>query len=543
MYGKGTISELTNRISGLFKEGVVESSRNPMGNQIETVIELDTANLHVLPDTCFLKGHSEPFTLVVFGATGDLTTRKLAPALYNLYLSGAIQKPFTIVGAARREMSHQQFRERIKAAVVGMNMERWEGFAASLYYQPMRFDSLDSFSVLADLLRTLEADSNPQSNRIFYMAIPPSLYKGTIELLGYAGLSHAAPDRKGWTRIVVEKPFGRDLKSAIDLNLSLRRHFSENQIFRIDHYLAKETVQNVLTFRFANAIFEPLWNRMFIDHIRITAAESLGVENRGEYYEQTGVLRDMFQNHMMQLLALAAMEPPARLEADCLRDEKCKVFKSLKPLSAVDASRAVILGQYAVGTVDGVLRPGYREEPGVDRQSLTPTFATIKVFVDNWRWRGVPFYLTSGKRLAKKKTEIVIHFKQVPHSMFDTMLADNVRPNILTLDIHPQERIGLSFQIKHPGPKMCLRTVRMMFDYRQDYKGAKLDAYEKAIIDCLQGDQTLFWRQDGVELSWSFLDPILEACEDCSDARPKLLFYEAGSWGPNAAQLGTDKQA
>ncbi len=351
-------------------------------------------------------------------------------------------------------------------------------------------------------------------------------------MLGNAGLSVENQNDAGWVRIVVEKPFGRDLKTATDLNKTLNKHFKEEQIFRIDHYLAKETVQNVLMFRFANAIFEPLWNRMFIDHVHITAAESLGVENRAEYYEESGVLRDMFQNHMMQLLALTAMEPPARLQPDFVQDEKSKVFRSLRPFSAYNSRDSLILGQYGPGTVDGRPVSGYREEPGVNPESLTPTFSRMKVFVDNWRWHGVPFYLISGKRLARKMTEIVIQFKKAPHSMFRGILGEAVSSNILTLGIYPDETINLSFETKIPGARVCLRSVRMHFDYRQNYSGPVMDAYEKAIMDCIQGDHMLFWRQDGVELCWSFLEPLLEDCENCPDRGEGLLFYPAGSWGP-----------
>lgn len=499
---------------------------------VETVVTGQTSDLRIPREACLVEGPLESCTIVIFGATGDLTIRKLAPALYSLYLKGVLPDSVAIVGVARAEMSQAQFREKIKEAVTGMDPSQWDRFASLLYYRSIRFDSPASFTELSSTLSELDKDRNPRCNRIFYFAIPPSLYEGTAELLGDAGLSRENEEGKGWVRLVVEKPFGRNLKTAIDLNRTLHKHFTERQIFRIDHYLAKETVQNVLMFRFANAIFEPLWNRMFIDRVTITAAESLGVENRARYYEESGVLRDMFQNHMMQLLALVAVEPPSRMEADYVRDEKCKVFRSLRLLSPADATRHVVLGQYVAGTIDGKSVPGYREEPGVNPDSLTPTFATVRVFVDNWRWQGVPFYLTSGKRLAKKMTEIVIDFKKAPHSMFRGILGEVIGQNRLTLGIYPDERIHLSFQTKNPGAKVCLRSVRMDFDYRQDYTGPILDAYEKAIIDCIQGDHMLFWHQDGVELSWSFLEPILEACGDCFDKGPELQFYAAGSWGP-----------
>jgi glucose-6-phosphate 1-dehydrogenase len=332
---------------------------------------------------------------------------------------------------------------------------------------------------------------------------------------------------------VVEKPFGRDLNTARELNSAIREYFHEHQVFRIDHYLAKETVQNVLVLRFANAVFEPLWNRNFIDRVEITAAESLGVVNRAAYYEESGVIRDMFQNHMMQLLALTAMEPPSIFEAEPVRDEKIKVFKSLRPLSPERFAENVVLGQYGPGVVHGQEVPGYRQERGIDPSSITPTFARLRAYVDNWRWQGVPFYLTSGKAMAEKRTEIVIHFKPVPHSLFRDTLGLSISPNILTLGIYPDEKINLTFQTKVPGAKVCLRSVTMDFHYHQDHTSPILDAYEKAILDTILGDQTLFWRQDAVEACWAYFDPILSRCDEiCADEESGLLPYPAGSRGP-----------
>jgi glucose-6-phosphate 1-dehydrogenase len=518
----------------------MELDREAIDTHIESVIKGTTEDLQIPPEACLLESPPDPCTIVILGATGDLTKRMLAPALYKLHLSGALPKPFLIVGAARSEMTHEQFREEIKETVAGMDMSKWEDFASAAYYQHLQFDSAESFSKLAEALADWEASRNTSSNKILYLAIPPDLYESTAQMLGQAGLSGKQEHRKGWVRIVIEKPFGRDLKTAVHLNKTLQEHFEEAQIFRIDHYLAKETVQNLMIFRFANAIFEPLWNRQFIDHVHITTAESLGVERRARYYEEAGVLRDMFQNHMMQLLALTAMEPPSCFEADLVRDETCKVFRSLRPFSPDDNSARLVLGQYGPGTIDGRSVPGYREEPGVDPNSLTPTFAMIKVFVDNWRWQGVPFLLTSGKRMARKKTEIVIHFKRVPHSMFRGLIEEAVKPNILTLGIQPDERINLTFETKNPGAMVCLRSVTMDFNYLSNYSGPVLDAYEKALLECMQGDQTLFWRQDAVELSWAFLDPILEHCETCADRGKRLMPYEAGTWGPEAAKEWTD---
>jgi glucose-6-phosphate 1-dehydrogenase len=348
------------------------------------------------------------------------------------------------------------------------------------------------------------------------------------------GLSSGGQDRSPWSRIVVEKPFGRDLETAVDLDQALHNHFQEHQIFRIDHYLAKETVQNILMFRFANSLFEPIWDRRYIDRVRITATESIGVGHRAGYYEQAGVLRDMFQNHMMQLLAMTAMEPPSLFEADRIRDEKAKVYRALRPFPVENLNEYLVLGQYGPGVVNGKKVPAYREESGVSSDSLIPTFAMMKVYLDNWRWQGVPFYLSSGKRLAKKLTEISIQFKEIPHSMFRRTLGEEVTANRLVLSIYPDEKITLTFQTKNPGAKVCLRSVTMDFNYRQNYTGPVLDAYEKVLVDCMLGDHMLFWRQDGVELCWSFLTPILRECEACHDREERLFMYESGSRGPKA---------
>jgi len=414
--------------------------------------------------------------------------------------------------------------------------QEWQSFSKSLYYQTINYGELHSFESLAGPLRELDKKHGTGWNRVFYLAIPPSLYESTAQMLGKAGLSTEDETRNGWARIVVEKPFGRDLDTAIDLDRSLHEHFQEHQIFRIDHYLAKETVQNILMFRFANAIFEPLWNRRYIDSVSITAAEDLGVEHRAGYYEQTGVLRDMFQNHMMQLLALTAMAPPSLFEADRVRDEKVKVYRTIRPFPTGDLQNYLVLGQYGAGAIDGKRVPAYRDEPDIDPESLTPTFATMKIFIDNWRWQGVPFFLTSGKRLTKKRTEIVIQFKEVPHSMFRQTLGEEITPNQLILGIHPDEKISLTFQTKNPGARVCLRSVTMDFNYNQNYIGPVLDAYEKVLLDVMLGDHMLFWRQDGVELCWAFLTPILKGCETCDDRSKLLLPYESGSWGPDAVK-------
>jgi glucose-6-phosphate 1-dehydrogenase len=436
-------------------------------------------------------------------------------------------------------MSDEEFREKLKRASEkneDADLSRWDEFAGNIYYKPVTYDSFDSYQELSDFLKRLDEKCKTRGNRVFDLAVPPSLYSVIAEMLGKSGLARENANANGWSRIIVEKPFGHDLQSARDLDETLHQSFAEKQIFRIDHYLAKETVQNILMFRFANAIFEPIWNRNYVSYVGIIAAEKLGIEDRAGYYEHAGVLRDMFQNHMMQILSLTAMEPPALFEADRVSDEKTKVFRSLKPLEGNTVEDDLILGQYGRGTTDGSEVPAYRDEQGVDSSSLTPTFAMMRLLIDNWRWRGVPFYLVSGKRLAEKITRIVVQFKRVPHYMFRKIFGETIHANRLILGIYPHERISLTFQTKYPGAQSCLRPVTMDFYYNQNYSGPILEAYEKALLDCIQGDQMLFWGQEGVELSWAFLTPILEECESCTDREERLHFYEAGSWGPAAVQ-------
>ncbi|KPJ77571.1 MAG: glucose-6-phosphate dehydrogenase [Deltaproteobacteria bacterium SG8_13] len=485
---------------------------------------------------CAILQRSDPCLIVIFGATGDLTARKLIPALFNLYRSQGLPESFAIVGCGRTQMDDPQFRDHLEAGLTlrnGSDRKQWETFRGQLYYQPIVYDDPQTYASLAQRIDSLDRRHSTRGNKIFYLALPPSLYEPVAQMIGKAGLNREQGG--SWARLVVEKPFGRDLKTAENLDRNLHRYFTEHQVFRIDHYLAKETVQNVLMFRFANAIFEPLWNRRYIDSIDIMATETLGVEHRSGYYEQAGVLRDMFQNHMLQLLALTAMEPPSRFEADWVRDERVKVFRSLRAFPADSMEKSLVLGQYAAGVIDGKPVPAYRKETGVHPESITPTYAKMRVYVDNWRWQGVPFYLTSGKRLAEKITRITIQFKEVPHSMFRPVLGESIRPNRLILGISPEENISLTFQTKTPGARVCLRSVTMDFHYQHAGTEMMLDAYEKVLIDCMLGDQMLFWRQDAVELCWSFLTPILTACETCRHPEALMHFYQAGSWGPPEA--------
>ncbi|THB67819.1 MAG: glucose-6-phosphate dehydrogenase [Desulfovibrio sp.] len=492
-----------------------------------------TDSAGAISGTCVMEQVREPCTIVIFGATGDLTSRKLFPALADLCAHQSLPRDFLIVGASRSSLGDADFRERMHQSLTEYAPDDeaiWSRVKERLFYHQLSYDEPGNFQALARFLADLEKERSLPANRLYYVATPPTVYEDIARNLGQAGL---AKEDDGYSRIVIEKPFGRDLASARQLDAVVHEHFREHQVFRIDHYLAKETVQNILLLRFANAIFEPLWNRNYIDHVGITAAESIGVEHRAGFYDNAGVLRDMFQNHMMQLLSLCAMEPPCVFSAERVRDEKTKVYRALRPFPVDRIDEHLILGQYSAGMVNGAKVPAYVDEPGVAPDSLTPTYATMKVYVDNWRWQGVPFYITSGKRLTEKRTEIVVQFKEVPVSMFREVMGEHITANRLTLSIQPKEEVSMTFQTKQPGP-MCLRTVNMHFDYAQGFSAPKVDAYAKVLLDCMLGDHTLFWRQDGVELCWGFLTPILVEC-DCPDQAEKLHLYKAGSHGPQAA--------
>ncbi len=496
----------------------------------------EAPDLKVPYPSCILETPPSPCTLVILGASGDLTARKIVPALYSLFQHKGLPEAFSVVGCARSPLNDEAFREKMLLAVqedLQADLYDWESFAALLFYRVLDYDDPESFRRLALELKDLDRTRGTQGNRVFYLAIPPGLYPGSARMIGQAGLAEEGKDGNGWSRIVVEKPFGHDLASAVELDTVLHESFLERQVFRIDHYLAKETVQNILMFRFANSIFEPIWNRRYIKSVHITAAETLGVEHRAGYYDRAGVLRDMFQNHMMQLLSLTAMDPPSLFEADPVRDEKTRVYRSLRPFPLDRIEEYLVLGQYGAGTAGGKRVPAYRDEPGIPPDSLTPTYARMKVFLDNWRWQGVPFHMVSGKRLAAKLTEIRIRFKEVPHSMFRGTLGEHITANELVLGIYPEEKITLTFQTKNPGAKLCLRTVTMDFHYHQNYSGPVLEAYEKVLLDCMLGDHMLFWRQDGVELCWAFLTPILEQCETCGKGYELLYPYDSGTWGPS----------
>lgn len=479
---------------------------------------------------------SRSFCLVIFGAAGDLAKRKLIPALYHLFRDGLLPRRFFLFCTDRLEMNPGQYRQLIRKWLKKMlqgdfTESHWKKFSKRLYYSSFDFSQTDSYRInLLEQLPMLESRHRTKGNRFFYLAIPPAIAERVISNIGATGL---ASEDRGYSHIVVEKPFGRDLLSAQHLNNVLKKYFTEKQIFRIDHYVAKETVQNMLMFRFANSIFEPLWNRRYIDHVQITASETLGVENRAGYYETAGIIRDMFQSHILQLLAVVAMEPPAAFKADFVRDEKIKVFRSIRHIPLENISEFVTLGQYGKGRFGKKMVPGYRDEQGVSPHSVTPTFAAMKVFIDNWRWRGVPFYLRSGKRLSHRKTEISIHFKHVPHLMFSSVMDEYIEPNELIFRLQPDEGISLTFQTKKPGTKVCLDPVLMDFSYKKD---VLLDAYEWVLLDCILGDQMLFLRQEGVEETWAFLTPALEQLEKTA-AASQFPNYDAGSSGPDEARV------
>lgn len=494
-----------------------------------------------------MKRIEQPVLLVVFGASGDLSKRKLIPALYHLAYQNLLPPNFTVLGYARTKYTDEQFRQLAREGIeeygaLGIDEHIWHWFSQGLFYQAGNYDDVENFKALSQRVVELDKARHTGGQHVYYLATPPAVFKPITRLIHDVGICPA--DAHGQQRVVIEKPFGHDLASAQELNDHLLQLFNEDQIYRIDHYLGKETVQNILVFRFGNGIFEPIWNRNYIDNVQITVAESLGIGDRGGYYDKSGAIRDMLQNHMMQLLSFTAMEPPVAFEPKAVRDQKVNVLRSLRPIDPVDVGNWVVRAQYGPGVSDGKEIPGYLDEKGVATHSTTETYVAWKLEIDNWRWKGVPFYMRTGKALAGKVTEIQIVFRKPPLMLFETLGGDHVPPsNVLTLRIQPDEGILLSFDAKRPGPSVIIERVAMDFSYQSQFGSQPAaDAYERLLLDVFVGDSTLFVRRDEVELAWDRVTRVLEGWEMQEKAakqesgKPlKLPKYAAGTWGPKEA--------
>ena len=491
----------------------------------------ETVTGRSLPQSC---------AVVIFGATGDLTHRKLVPAFYNLAADGALPPAVSVVGFARRDKSDEVFRKELEETVRRFSRQKvgdelWQGFASSILYHRSEFDLLEGYRSLAKRLEKLDSLRGTRGNRLFYLSAAPDQFPAILENLRKSGLNQA--EAGSWARVIVEKPFGTDLSSAQRLNEMVKKTFSEKDTFRIDHYLGKETAQNIMVLRFANTIFEQLWNARYIDHIQITASEALGVEGRAGYYDKAGALRDMVQNHLLQLLCLIAMEPPAGLDADAIRDEKVKVLKSLRPITGADVRKNVVRAHYDAGNINGQRVVAYRDEPGVGIESVTETYVALRIFVDNWRWAGVPFFVRAGKRLPKASTEIAIHFKGAPPVLFNVD-GQRVCDNVLVIRIQPNEGASLRMNAKLPGSSLHIEPVKMDFHYGTSFGKATPEAYERLLLDAMSGDTTLFARRDEVEEAWKFVDGIRGEWDNNPD---DLALYAAGTWGPTEANQLTQR--
>jgi glucose-6-phosphate 1-dehydrogenase len=489
---------------------------------------LDEFSIGPLPaaDSCLL---------IIFGASGDLTRRKLIPGLYNLACVGCMNPQFEVLGVGRTAMSSEDFRSKLREAVSKAGDARdfsksgWQEFEKRITYMVGDINDQQFYSRLGSQLEEME-HAGSSRNRLFYVSTPASVAAPIIE-----GLAHANLNRRdgAWTRIILEKPFGHDLDSARDLNEVVRKVFDEKDVYRIDHYLGKETVQNILVFRFGNSLFEPVWNRNYIDHVEITAAETVGVEGRGSFYEETGALRDMVANHLLQLLALTAMEPPIAFDADSVREQKVQALRSIRPMTVEEVAKRTVRGQYGPGEIGGQRVPGYREEPGVASNSVTETYAAVEFYVDNWRWAGVPFYIRTGKRLSRRVSEIRVHLKRTPQALFASTPYEQLGPNVITLRIQPDDGINISFDVKRPGNQMRALTVDANFSYQSTFGSTGPPAYETLVLDSMRGDATLFTRRDEVEAEWRIITPIEKAWAELP--HPTFPSYAAGSDGPPAA--------
>lgn len=499
---------------------------------IETIVP----QVNPLEDATLIKKMADPCILVIFGATGDLTARKLIPALYNLVRDGLLPLHFACIGFARRDKTNEMFRQEMLDAVnkysrvKPVDKELWDRFSQQLFYHKSDFDEDNGYRSLGEMAQKLDAELGTKGNRVFYLSTQPSYFPEIVEKLSKNGLiydPHEVTDK--WSRVIIEKPFGENLASAQALQQEISQYLDENQIYRIDHYLGKETVQNLLVFRFTNPIFEAIWNYRHIDHVQITVAEEIGIGTRGRFWEEAGMLRDIVQNHMMQLISLVAMEPPVNLTADAVRDEKVKVVESIRPIDMEQFDRYVVRGQYGPGIVNGTSVKGYREEDNVNPQSHVETYVALELSIDNWRWAGVPFYLRAGKRLPKRTTEISITFKDAPGVLFQTRSHKNA-PNVLVIRIQPDEGISLKMNCKVPGQNQLIQPVKMDFRYGSYFGSAPPEAYERLICDCMVGDSTLFAREDEVMASWKLFTPILERWKE-TEAK-NFPNYASGTWGP-----------
>ena len=490
--------------------------------------------VEVLRDDRRLPRVPEPGAMVIFGASGDLTRRKLIPALYDLAARRRLPMEFAVVGLSRSPMSHEEFRNRLREALEeerdgGVSDDVWESFSKGIFYLAGDSKEPETYEELRSFLSKLDEERGTQGNRMFYLSSSPSLFPTIVERLGEAGMNEGEGD--GYARLVIEKPFGRDLESAKELNAGIQRYFEERQIYRIDHYLGKETVQNILALRFANGIFEPIWNQNFVDHVQITVAEEIGVGTRGAFYEEAGALRDIVQNHLMQVLCLTAMEPPVAFDAESVREEKVKVLRAIRRMDDEEVERSAVRGQYERGWIWGEEVPGYREEEDVDPASKTETYVALRLFVDNWRWAGVPFYVRAGKRMPKKATEIAVQFQAAPHTPFARAGTEGLEPNVLVIRVQPDEGVSLKIGAKVPGSGFEVRSVNMDLLYGSAFLEEAPDAYQRLLLDLMLGDPTLFIRADETEGAWSILEPVMRHWFGSE----KIPFYPAGTWGPEEA--------